>query len=380
MSCAFNFSLPKSDMSLFSEITIIGGGAIGLFTASAFVNAGFSVTVLEKNALGQESSWAGGGILLPLYPWRQASAISDIVRLSHLLYPQLAEQLRLETGIDPEWTACGLLMTQNPDYANAVAWCERYAVAYQDAGADLFTGLNTECEKPLWLPSIAQARNPRLLKALIANLRHKGVRFVEHCTIHAIEQRQGRVVALESQQGRWGIEQLVVCAGAWSGDLLVNLLPDLALVKANIAPVKGQMLLFKAQSDTLKQMVLAGDRYLIPRRDGHILVGSTVEQAGFNKQTTLAARLQLEQFALHLLPALQHYPLVNHWAGLRPATGNGVPYIDRYPQLANVYINAGHFRNGLVMGPGAAQLLVDKVLNRSSSIDLTPYGFFSPHE
>ena len=102
-----------------TDITLIGGGVIGLLTARAFINAGASVTIIDKALLGQESSWAGGGILLPLYPWRQAEAISQLAVHSLSLYPSLATQLFADTNKDPEWTPCGLLITKNPDIKQA---------------------------------------------------------------------------------------------------------------------------------------------------------------------------------------------------------------------------------------------------------------------
>ncbi|MDD1607304.1 MAG: FAD-binding oxidoreductase, partial [Methylococcaceae bacterium] len=153
-------------MTTTSDITIIGGGIIGLLTAREFIKTGATVTVIEKNLLGQESSWAGGGILLPLYPWRQADAITRLVLQSLQLYPHLAVDLLNDTGIDPEWNPCGLLITKNPDITAAVNWCESNHIAFQDADSEFFNELNTVPVNPLWMPSIAQARNPRLVKSL----------------------------------------------------------------------------------------------------------------------------------------------------------------------------------------------------------------------
>jgi len=126
-------------------------------------------------------------------------------------------------------------------------------------------------------------------------------------------------------------------------------------------------------------MVLDGDQYLIPRRDGKILAGSTVEADDFNKTITPEARDKLSRFAVKLLPVLNDFPIIQHWAGLRPGTEHGIPYIDRHPDISNLSINAGHFRNGLAMGPASAQLLVDLVLERPTIIAPEPYQLSSQH-
>ncbi|MEY3289244.1 MAG: glycine oxidase ThiO [Pseudomonadota bacterium] len=356
-----------------SDITIIGGGVIGLLTAREFINAGATVTVIEKNRLGQESSWAGGGILLPLYPWRQADAITRLTLQSHSLYPDLTTQLLNDTRLDPEWTPCGLLITKNPDITEALNWCNANNIDFQTPSADFFNDLVTTPDNPLWLSKIAQARNPRLVKSLIQDLVNKGVSLIEQCELTDITLTQNRITGINTTTGSLTINQLIISAGAWTGQLFQTLFPQMLDNAPKIVPVKGQMLLFDGTPDMLHTMVLDGDQYLIPRRDGKILAGSTVEQDNFNKNTTIAARDSLTKFALTLLPALKKAPLLQHWAGLRPGTQDGVPYIDKHPEICNLSINAGHFRNGLVMGPASAQLMVDLILNRPTVVAPEPY-------
>jgi glycine oxidase len=365
-------------MTTIPDITIIGGGVIGLLTAREFFNAGATVAIIDKNMLGQESSWAGGGILLPLYPWRQADAITRLALQSLRLYPVLAGQLIAETGLDPEWYPCGLLITKNPDITAAVSWCKTNNVLFQAAGADLFNGLNTGSDNPLWLPEIAQARNPRLVKSLKQDLINKGIPLIEHCELTGVTLDKNRITTVNTTSGQFSVNQLIISAGAWTGQLFQRLFPGIAGTAPKIAPVKGQMLLFNAKPETLRTMVLDGDQYLIPRRDGKILAGSTVEQDDFNKTTTTAARDELTEFAFNLLPALKHTPLIHHWAGLRPGTEQGVPYIDKHHEISNLSINAGHFRNGLVMGPASAQLMVDLILGRPAAVAPEPYQLCRP--
>lgn len=360
------------------DITVIGGGIIGLLTARELVLAGATVAIIEKNEIGREASWAGGGILLPLYPWRQPEPISSLALQSLKLYPALAAQLK-ESSLDPEWHPCGLLMTKNPDFDKAIAWCETNQIDCKKAGPDFFNGLDTHPDQPLWLPGIAQARNPRLIKSLKQDLTNKGVDLIEHCELTDVSMVGNRIAAIKTTSGQFAVNQLIISAGAWTGQLFRRLLPALANQAPQIAPVKGQMLLFDAKPDTLPFMVLDDDQYLIPRLDGKILAGSTVERDDFNKTTSIEARDKLGAFALNLLPVLKNYPLIKHWAGLRPGTEQGIPYIDRHPEIGNLYINAGHFRNGLVMGPASAQLMADLILNRAVSVEPEPYHLSSPH-
>ena len=355
------------------DITIIGGGVIGLLTAREFYNAGATVTVIEKNDLGQESSWAGGGILLPIYPWRQADAITKLTVQSLRLYPTLAAELLADTQKDPEWTPCGLLITQNPDLEQAIQWCQTNQVPFETTLPDFFNSLNSAPHQPLWLPTIAQARNPRLVKSLIQDLVNKGVTLKEHCTVTGVTRSQDRITHVITDTETLPVNHLILSAGAWTGSLFKELFPELSAQAPQVSPVKGQMLLFDATPETLPSMVLEGDQYLIPRRDGKILAGSTVEHEGFNKNTTQAAKERLTDFAVNILPALKKAPLLHHWAGLRPGTQHGVPYIDQHSDISNLSINAGHFRNGLIMGPASAQLMVDLILKRPTAVSPEPY-------
>ncbi len=355
------------------DFIIIGGGVNGLLTAKELLQESNNIAIIDKNQVGQESSWAGGGILLPLYPWRQAPAISDLVMHSLTLYPSLSQELTEATQIDPEWIDCGLLISKNPDVDDAVHWCEQRNIHYSTDLGHRLDSFNTRAQHPLWLPDIAQARNPRLLKSLIKFLADSGITFIENCQIESLQQTQGRATRLSSAHHTFSADNIIVTTGAWTDDFLTRHLPRLPSV--NIQPVRGQMLLFEAHPDTLSHMILDADRYLIPRKDGKILAGSTVEQAGFEKVTSETAREELFQFATTLFPALKQFNIGAHWAGLRPGSPQGVPYICRHPELNNLFINAGHFRNGLVMAPASARLLVDMILDRPPAKGVNPNAY-----
>jgi glycine oxidase len=357
-------------MKKIMDITIIGSGIMGLLTAKALIDADLSVNIIEKNSRSLEASWAGGGILLPLYPWQQKAAISTLVQQSLTLYPRLSEQLIQNTGIDPEWVDCGLLICQNPNLNAVKQWCQQYNIAYQLANFCLFKSLQPQWLNPLWLPTIAQIRNPRLLKALRHFLAQQpNVQFIDNCTLTNLTLKNQTITEIYTTHGKFPINHLLLTTGAWTGTLTQSFLKK----PINIEPVKGQMLLFNANVNALKFMVLDDRHYLIPRRDGKILAGSTIEYTAFDQSTTEQAKNQLHDFATTLMPALKKTEIINHWAGLRPATKEGVPYIDRHPEIKNLSINAGHFRNGLVMAPASAQLITDLILEQSPSLNPDPY-------
>jgi glycine oxidase len=366
-------------MSIFSDFTIIGSGINGLLTARELLKTGATVTIIEKDRLSKEASWAGGGILLPLYPWRQAQAITELVKISIKVYPELNTELLSHTGIDPEWIQCGLLITKNPDFHLAKAWCERNLITCLQETEAKLQAFYTDALNPIWLPKIAQVRNPRLLAALLQDLKSKKVTFLDHCSLQNIHTANNQVDTITTNQGKIAVNQLILTTGAWTGELWQYLFSTSQMNPPEIHPVKGQMLLFDAQPGLLTHMILDDNHYLIPRRDGKILAGSTVETAGFNKQATSEVKQRLYNFATRLFPALAEYPVSHHWAGLRPGTEHGIPYIDKHPEIDNLFINAGHFRNGLVMGPASAQLLTDLILNRTTLIDPTPFQLSAQH-
>lgn len=361
-----------------TDITIVGGGIMGLLSAREFALSGASVTVIDQSQTGHEASWAGGGILLPLYPWRQDSSISRLVMASLELYPKLVDELRDNTGIDPEWDPCGLFISQNPDIDTAIDWCNNHRVTYSETPPTSVAKLQDHQINPLWLPGIAQIRNPRLLKSLKQLLLNHKVQFVENSQLLHLDIEHLQVRSITTSTGSIAIEQLILTTGAWTGETWSTLFPK-SNVSIDVQPIKGQMLLFDAEPGLLQHIVLDQDRYLIPRRDGHIVVGSTIEKCGFDKTTTEQARSELHEFAVQLLPALQAFPVSHHWSGLRPGTAHGIPYIDTHPEIKNLSICAGHYRNGLTMGPASARLLADLICKRPTTISSEPYQISANH-
>jgi glycine oxidase len=356
-------------MSRIPDCIIIGGGLIGMLTARELLRAGLSVQLLERGETGRESSWAGGGILSPLYPWRYPEPVSVLARASQRVYPDLIEALREEGGGDAQWTQSGLLMPACEDIDVARVWAERFEMNLQvlspDEVADCAPELgNIAVGETAFLPDVAQVRNPRLAQALRASLLALGADIRQDCEVTSILREAGRASAVRTKRGeRLAAGHIVVAGGAWSASLLAPLGLELP-----VSPVRGQMLLYRAEPGTVTRILLYRDRYVIPRRDGRVLVGSTMEHVGFAKQITASARDELVAAATEIVPALANFPVERHWAGLRPGSPDGTPFVGEHPEISNLYINTGHYRNGVVLGPASAALLAASLLGTPSEI------------
>lgn len=358
-----------------SDILIIGGGIIGLMSARELLLQGARVRLLERQKTGQESSWAGGGILSPLYPWRVHEAINRLFLWSHQHYPELASALHHHTGIDPEWVRSGLLVADAQSGRERVGeWVRDHALTHawldRDQARELEPAVDWQDWHPLHLPEIAQVRNPRLLAAVRADVLRLGGEIIEQAAVTRIRVEEDRISGVETRERRYDADVYVLAAGAWSGELAFNSIPE--AVDIGVQPVKGQMLIFKTEPGMLHHIILCDGKYLIPRQDGRVLVGSTLEYTGFEKVTTETALEELLAFARSWLPGIP-LNVEKHWAGLRPGSSQGVPYISRHPALRNLYLNTGHFRNGFVMAPASARLLSDLIHNRPGFTDAEAY-------
>ena len=360
-----------------SDVLIVGGGLTGLLAARELVLGGAKVTVVERGELARESSWAGGGILSPLYPWRYPAAVTALAAWSQSRFEALAVELLEVSGIDPEFIQSGLLMQMETDTEAALTWAAHHNAEMQRVTMAQSLALEPQLKQGLeglWIPQIGQVRNPRLLQALIKYLEIKGVQFRTGEPVTELLVEGDVIQGVRTATSEIRASKVVVAGGSWSRNLIETLGGEL-----KVEPVRGQMLLFKTEPGFVQHIVMAAGHYVIPRRDGHVLVGSTVERVGYEKATTEAARQKLITAAGAIIPGLSEHPLVHHWAGLRPGTAQGIPYICEYPQVAGLFVSAGHYRNGVVMGPASARLLADLILNREPTLNPAPYAWQSAH-
>lgn len=346
------------------DFIIIGGGIIGLASALELARAGLSVAILEQEEAGRGASWAGGGILALLPPWEYGEDVHQLARLSSTLYPAFIEGLVAETGIDPEFLKSGLLMLPPYDPARADSWRAANG-GFIRAARDIAPALNCN-ENALWMPEVWQVRNPRLIRAVRACLESRGVQIFDHTPATELRIEGKRVLSVAAGSRRFSAHAIVIAAGAWSAKFLGARARGLA-----IHPVRGQMLLYKNEPGLLQAVVLRAETYLVPRKDGHILAGSTMEETGFDCGITETAARDLGQNARALLPQLG--TPIRHWAGLRPGSPGNVPTIARHPEIENLYVNSGHFRYGVTLAPASARLLYNLAAGRPQPIDVGAY-------
>ncbi len=349
-----------------TDFLIIGGGAVGLSSALALLQSGYRVTLLERGTVGQEASWAGGGIMSPLCSWDYPEAVTRLTQRSMGMFAAGTAMLHTTTGIDPEYLQSGMLLLPPVQNEIATQWCKEHQVEIKPVAAhDYLPALHGNA---LFMPEIAQVRNPRLLCALRRRVEMLGGVILEQHEVHKLEITAERVTALHTSQGKLSADAYIVAAGAWSKTLLGE-----HALHMDVRPIRGQILLFKFDTPPFSQILLQGSLYFIPRRDGHVLVGSTLEDVGFDKSTTDAARNDLLQRVYALFPDWQHHPLVKHWAGLRPGSKDNIPTIGRHPQLSNLYANCGHFRYGITMCWATSELLLNEIKGEAQPLPMDEY-------
>ncbi len=348
------------------DFVIIGAGVNGLAAAQQLLERGASVTVLERGDVGREASWAGGGILSPLCPWDYPDEVTSLAFRGMAQFGEFTDMLYAETGIDPEYEVKGMLILPPVDVSEAVQWCNFRGVNIRRVMVkNEILGWRGEC---LLMPEVAQVRNPRILGAMRKRVVQLGGKIVEKCEVREFVTQGEQVQSLSTSAGEFRADSYVLTAGAWSQPLLGR-----HALPVELKPIRGQMLLYKFDAPPLHHIVLQDGLYLISRRDGHLLVGSTLEDVGFDKSTTEQAHADLLRRAQSLIPALAEMPLIQHWAGLRPGSPGNVPVIGRHPELANLWLNTGHFRYGVTMSPASTEILINEITGAEQPIDITPY-------
>lgn len=359
----------------------MGAGVIGMSLAWELAQRDHTVHVVESGEIGRGASWAGAGIL----PSAPTQAVIDpydqLQSFSHELHPQWAARLAEETGVQTGYRRCGgiHLARSRAEMATLLAsqmWWEEHGIEFEALSAQRLQSLEPELptfgsdELRAWrLPNDCQLRNPWHLQALEVACRQRGVQFLSHSEIVDMTTRGDRVTSLATADGRQlRGERFCICSGAWARKTL-----DRLKVSNGILPIRGQMVLYHTPTPLLRHVVNEGHRYLVPRDDGYLLAGSIEEEVGFVSETTSQGIEQIANWAVDVLPKLASAEVVKTWAGLRPGSFDGLPYIGSVPGLNNLFIAAGHFRSGLHLSCGTAIVLANLIDGRPNDIDLHPF-------
>lgn len=371
------------------DCCIIGGGIVGLSIARELAGRGRRVRVLAREGRRDTASWAAAGIFPPVFEPELPAADPNatLTAYSDRLHRRWADELREETGIDNELGACGGLHVA-ADAAGlarlretADSWRARRVRCEWLEAADL-----TRIEPALaaavtagrlvggfLLPDEMRIRPPRHLEALERSCTARGVTLSHDCTVTRLAVGGGRVTGLEVRSPA-GLETVVadwyvLAAGAWSGHLAESL-----GLMIETRPIRGQIALLKLPRQVLSRVVNRGLDYLVPREDGRLLAGSTIEDVGFDRSAVPADIERLLVVAAELLGDLSGATVETSWAGLRPGTVDGLPSIGRVPACNNAVVAAGHFRAGLHQSTGTAVIVADLIEGRRPPLDIAPFA------
>ncbi len=345
------------------DAIIIGGGIIGLSVAISLRKNGLRVLVVERGEPGREASHAAAGMLVGVGA-EIPSALKALAAESARMYPEFVHEVEDESGINVDLCEHGsILISSSHDFPeSAQRLSAEQLEALQpavrrpslEAGGELFAA---------YLPE--SAVDPRkLVNAVLEAARHRGVDISSGSAVHELQLASGRVAGVKTTRTSYASEVVVNCGGAWAGQVGPNRFP--------VRPVKGQMLAVVG-GPPLKHVVRGDDVYLVPRSDGRIVIGSTLEEAGFDKRTDVATIERMFHAATELVPALAKARQHEDWAGLRPATPDNLPILGE-TSTPGYFIAGGHYRDGILLAPVTARLMTEVIAGKPADRDLAAFS------
>ena len=361
------------------RVVIVGGGVIGLSLAFEMAQRGHDVALLDQDRVGRQASWAGAGILAPANSATAVHPLDQLTGLSNELHPAWSQRLMELTGINNGYSNCGGVYIARTvgDVATLAGsqlnWndfeIENSKLSANELAQRVPILQFENSHSAIWVPGESQICNPRHLKALVAANEKLGVRIVESVHGLTVTADLDRSKNLSAGGESFAFDQVCFAAGVGTSGLLEQFGLRLPMI-----PVRGQMLLFKLPEMLWQPIINEGSRYIVPRRDGHVLVGSTTEEAGFDCRTTEDQIADLQTFAEGLIPQLTEANRIKAWAGLRPATFDGMPFIGRVSGCENVFVATGHFKIGLQLSTATAVTLADQMEGKKPQVDLSPFA------
>lgn len=361
-----------------SDVIIIGAGIIGCSIAYRLAGAGLQVTIIERGYPGKEASSAAAGMLAPQaeIAHEVREVFSELCFASHNLYPDFVAELEEETGIEIGYQTTGSIFVAT-DFVEAEALAsllQRQQAAGKQAEElsaeqvkELEPTLTETIQVGVYLPNDHHVNNRRLMTALVAAAAGRGVEFLTNSPVIGLEFNKSRVLGVRIPGSVFTGGTIINAAGCWAG-----LVDQTNQVQLPIRPVRGQMLRLEQQPQPLHHLVHSTGCYLVPWPDGRILVGSTLENVGYNKEVTAQGIHQLLEAALKLVPSLESAPIREVWAGLRPDTKDNLPILGS-TSIMNLVMACGHFRNGILLAPVTAKLITELIITGKPSMSLEPF-------
>ncbi len=362
---------------------LIGGGVIGLTIARALALRGVrNICLIERAGLGTEASFAAAGMLAPQAEAHAKDEFFDLSSRSRDLYPNFAASLLEETGIDIELDTTGTLylaLTENDqlELDKRYAWQTRAGLLVEKLtpaeARELEPFINPAVVGALGFPLDIQVENRRLLSALANSVDKLGVRLITDTNVDSLQIDRGRLTGVQTSRGLVTCPTVVVTAGTWSSFIVLSSEPTQRPMP-QIEPVRGQMACFEAKPQLTRHVIYSPRGYLVPRRDGRLLAGSTSESAGFAKQVTAGGIGSILANAQEIAPAVSKLPLADSWAGLRPRAADGLPVLGPCDEINGLFYATGHYRNGILLAPITGELISQAVADGTVSPALAPFS------
>ncbi|MGA9980541.1 MAG: glycine oxidase ThiO [Candidatus Sulfotelmatobacter sp.] len=345
------------------DVLIVGGGIIGLSLSIELRKRGASVLIVERGEPGREASRAAGGMLVDC-PLETRAALQELAAASARMYPEFAYELEMESGMKVDLRDHGAIVF--PQREHVREWENvQYAYALPVPLPELEPALAAPNRPAFYLKE--RSVDPRALSAAAFNAaKNRGVDFSSGDEVTSLTIAGGRANGVATAKTVFRAKKVVNCAGAWSGQIGPIFFPT--------RPVKGQMLCLAAPSrGLLKHVIRSPEVYLIPRSDGRILAGATVEEAGFDKRTDATTMQRFQRAAVALVPELRNAKILEDWAGLRPGTPDALPILGA-TATTGYYVATGHFRDGILLAPITARVMADLISGKEPAYDLEAFS------
>lgn len=362
-----------------SEVLIIGGGVIGLSIAREIHRKGIKkATILERGKVGQESSFAAAGMLAPNAETDKAGVFTDFCTESLSLYAQFAENLLDETGVDIELDRNGTLFlsfneNDSAELLHRYKWQKKAGLAVEHLSAQetrkIEPFVSPDVRESLFFPNDWQVENRKLLHALEKYAEFNAIEIRENTEIKHLLIENGKIVGAATENENFFADVIILASGAWTSFIKADDL-QMPVVK----PIRGQMLAFQTAKRLFEKVIYSSRGYLVPRADGRILIGATVEDAGFDKKIYDFSTEILREHALEIAPSLGNLPIYENWTGLRPFANNGLPIVGSFPNAENLFIATAHYRNGILLAPLTAKILTEKFTEKVDSVYLEAFS------